>query len=744
MNNSYKKKYKKYKNKYMSLKILNGGSHTTPVSIREINFLYNIDALEAIDPEDLHSVLDYVTHYTGTDLKDKYGVINTLNKLIKESSPLHIDTHSQDTKQTPVPQPASQPDSPYSIEEINLLYANRRLYEIDPEDLHSVLDYVTHYTGTDLQYQNSVIDTLKKLIKESSTLHIDTPRRDTKQTPVPQPASQPTSPVSLVSTSTSESTTISNKYILTPESINHLQNVRCTLNTYNIEYKIFHYTRLSSDFTFTNDLITYENILFDDYNCNQFIINLINCNTHNILFVLEYDSRFDIIKFTNILINIQDILDKLKYHLQNVTIYNIVKIVSKINHYLFNSMMLKRNIKVRKINNIIIKFTDDIETYLRNIIPISITTRTHSTRFLDTPGNVNMLTETFWYKIYFEKLICRNKRLEQYGLHCWLLAILNCIILNQYIINEILTPFNIDNLCDAAKCNKIKIKSIKNWDKFISTVNKIDFTMEQYILIFFNILLNYNIKPRTYQDPIINMIAYKIYYDYVNQFNTEFPKASIIRYEDFYDLWDSIYNYFPSKFNLNKFGRNSSIKFLPLVKHATFAFSFIDSCAYFIHKLLFNDTIYIYNAFDCIEPIRDSIISKKNIIMYICKCNTKKIKSTLFPNFEPTSAVLLLNLGGGNEAHVISAFKCNDKYYLYDSNYVEDILEYSWIDTPIQIDIKKTRFSYKYIKLLSVVYVIYTRKNVINTRENVINTRENVINTRINGWVSSLRSILNI
>ena len=801
MNNNYKKKYKKYKNKYLNLK---GGAYI--VDMFDIYYNHR-DDFNNLSKQDLNTFLIELRKYNGNIHDKKNEIMNTINNLLsnfeEETTPTQHNTLLQATPQKNSPHATINPVTTVQTHNINaiqdedtinkrLLYL-KKMFNLTPDmfsrDRYQTIIYDDEKFNNYLDNSSLADDSKEdyKILRSKYLKSLNPPKTE-HLVIVPKPAasvSQPAAPVSQSAETVSHTvsqpspivqqekthitstvrqviahkpqtvsqsavsqpaTTVSHtvapsaetvspsaetvsqsaetvshtvsqpaetvlppvstsntQYIVTSEYERHLQSLSCTLNTYNTQYKIFHYTSLSSDLTSTNKLITYENILFDEYSYNKFIIKLMECKTHNILFVLEYAN---INKLINIIKNIKDILDKLQNHLQNVTIFNIVNIVTVYNHDLLSNVILERNKKVRKINNIIIQ---DSKRPSCNLSHLSKSAYNITYRYIQQ--NVTELTHTFWYNKYFAKIICKNKRLEQYGPFCWLIVILNCIILNQYIINELLTPFSIDNE---------KIQSIQDWDQFISTVNVSTYTIKEYILIFFNILLYYDIKPRTNQETIIHMIAYKIYFDYVNQFQHIWPSGSIIPYESFNDLWDSINKFFKTKSNMDRIIYKSPIRFLQLVTHNTFNGGFLCSCAFFIHKLLFNDTICIYNAND---TKNSSITSNINIIMYICTYPTKKIKSTFFKNFEPTSAVFAVELDEYDDvSHVISAFKCNDKYYLYDSNNVESIWENSWIDTPIQINTPKqiyiNRKKYIYKNLISVLYVIYTKKKYTGKNDN--------------------------
>jgi len=388
MNNSYKKKYLKYKKKYMSLKILNGGSHTSPYSIK-----------------DIRSVLTHQTNYTGTDLIFKNGVISKQNDLIEKLSTQHIDTPRQDTKQTPVPQPVPQ-----------------RITTIKP-----------------------VIPPIR---------------------PIPKP-----------------------------------------------------------------------------------------------------------------------------------------RIVNLLSQYVINSC---------------------------------------------------------------------GKTLQQNFLYDFFPVVFNSIILNEYIINNILSSEYILELIQ--KKNAKKIKNIDDWEMFIYYVNVLNYDLEEYILIFFNILICKNIELLNNKFLIFRMLSYKIYYDY--KLKVVRDSKSIESFDEYNEL--DLLRYIGSK----------------KIKVVTFFCDIIKS----IFGILFNNTImaiftswYWYGV-------------NTNFILYFDDIHySDYIDSRLYDNYKPTSAVLMVySIYDNTKFYILNLIKCKDDYYLYESYYINKIIKYTWIDTHLIISKNK---NYKTL----IIYVIYTK-----------------------------------
>lgn len=338
---------------------------------------------------------------------------------------------------------------------------------------------------------------------------------------------------------------------------------------------------------------------------------------------------------------------------------------------------------------------DNIEIVEENISDFS--NKEFDYRIMNTPNNnAQKIDDTWWYKYYFDTPLCAYGRLLQSSGTCWCNVIINILILSPFIVKIILSKFEAQG---------------KNVHDSFKSLQESKPDLKTYLFGFLNILLINKQKAKFEDKNVVINLASKIKCEYEKE-NT--PKLKVdcnsSNYGDGGDSFFGIRKVFDTILIKNKdYVVIQKINKIPnLTYDEQKRYDSIENRLKELNNsktLLWNDVLYDKDVDNTISP---------SILLIDYAIFGGKIK----PSIEITVSGITYTLEASNidvnKKHAITGLKCEDKYYIYDSN---NFITYSdWNElnyTKYENLIKENKVEEYYQKTgnnFDIIFLIYIKK----------------------------------
>lgn len=431
-------------------------------------------------------------------------------------------------------------------------------------------------------------------------------------------------------------------YLITNDDVNEkYENV----TNINVNQLFTLFKKLKTDDDVRNLIIVKNN-----YDNNNKKYTDYSTNVNDQLINLEYEN---IILKNTYIINFTNITTSIIYN--TYTVSNIINIVPS-NDILYSNLgfyKFKLSYKYTIIDNKTrsmeiltpngINKTDvnyNISNVLTNFNPKKYNVYVDSTKdFKLMVGNIHSTKDIIDYFINVK--ICSYTKLMQFTGTCWANSVMNSLLLSsKYTL--LLKAYYSTWFNQATQLEKDEITN-----KDIRLCLNPKYSLEKYlIIIIYNVLIK-NVKPTQDDDNLVAMVAAKLKHIY--QMNSKYDKIITIKDAELYS--DS--------------GR----------PYTTFKFLY--------DFILKNDYIHLYD----INLVQSNMSNKKIISASFNTTDyNKKVKfnpTLTFTNalFTIENCIIIIETKKNQWNHVICGFKCNNEYYIYDSNNV--LLKHNWVLNPI-------------------------------------------------------------
>lgn len=365
------------------------------------------------------------------------------------------------------------------------------------------------------------------------------------------------------------------------------------------------------------------------------------------------------------------------YDYQNITIINF--------SYVFESNMvyIPQNLKIRKITNVFSNaqpFMTNKVFYNKTYIGVNNNNNIFHYRIMKhTHIQYNNIKESWWFKWYFSVPICASGRLQQITGTCWFNATLNSLLLTPFIAEVLKESF--EKLDDEIK-NKI-VKS--NFDACID--KKQNLHRYLYTIVY-----------------LVLLKEERAMYSYGNIVK---QAAITLKQENDEECY------------------NSEIAMIEMLK------TFFDK-----------DTTYVcleYNK-TWLQNLKTLQQSKQNIdFIVLLKCPQSKSGSSIFIDddvYVLESGIIGIQNKESTEGHVVTGLKCDDLWYIYDSN--NNIYECKWFlddcNKFLNQQYNTLQYSFPYYPVLIYIKDVLTRneyEQVLQSEIQIVQSFANTSNTKI-------------
>ena len=278
-------------------------------------------------------------------------------------------------------------------------------------------------------------------------------------------------------------------------------------------------------------------------------------------------------------------------------------------------------------------------------------------RIMNTPNNnAEKIDDTWWFKYYFDTPLCAYGRLLQSSGTCWCNVIINILILCPFIVKILVSKFE-----------EQKRKNVHVHDSFES-LQKSNPDLKTYLFGFINILLVNKQKAKFEDKNVVINLASKIKCEYEKEITpNENINCNDPSYGDGGDSFFGIRKVFDTLLTKNidyvVIQKKNRIPYIfnKLTYDEQTRYVLIEKRLKELNNgtLLWNNVLYDKEVDNTISP---------SILLIDYAIFGGKIK----PNTEITVSGITYTLEASNIdvniKHAIAGLKCEDKYYIYDSN----------------------------------------------------------------------------
>ena len=349
---------------------------------------------------------------------------------------------------------------------------------------------------------------------------------------------------------------------------------------------------------------------------------------------------------------------------------------------------------IAKFNECVPIDTDNIKIKEENISDFS--NKQFDYRIMNTPNNnAEKIDDTWWFKYYFDTPLCAYGRLLQSSGTCWCNVIINILILCPFIVKILVSKF------EAQGKNSFKSLQKSNPD------------LKTYLFGFINILLVNKQKAKFEDENVVINLASKIKCEYEKEITPkENINCNIPSYGDGGDSFFGIRKVFDTILTKN-------IDYVVIQK--------INRIPYIFNNLTTGEQ----SRYDSIENRLKELNSSKTLtwkdVLYDKEVDNTISPSILLidyaifdgkpkPSTEITVSGITYTLEASNidvnKKHAIAGLKCEDKYYIYDSNNFITYSNWNELDYTNYVNLIKENKVEEYYKHnnFEIKFLIYIKK----------------------------------